>query len=79
MTLYKVKAQQRVRILNISGGIGVRRLLHQLGIFEGGSVLVKRRSHFGGPILIEHNQSEIALGRGMAEQVMVEFEISSGD
>ena len=72
MTLDKAKADQKVRILRIDGGEGVRSRLHQLGIFEGGCVYVRRKSAFGGPLIIEYDSSHVALGRGMAEKIIVQ-------
>lgn len=79
MTLDKAKSEQKVRIVRINGGCGIRQRLHQLGIFEGGWVCVKRRSHFGGPLVIEYDLCQVALGRGMAEQIGVELESSSDE
>lgn len=78
MTLDKAKADQKVRIVRINGGVAVRQRLHQLGIFEDGWVSVKRRSHFGGPLIIEYDLCQVALGRGMAEKIDVQFESSGG-
>lgn len=72
MTLDKAKADRKVRILRIDGGEGVRNRLHQLGIFEGGWLFVRRRSAFGGPLIIEYDSSQVALGRGMAEKIVVQ-------
>jgi Fe2+ transport system protein FeoA len=78
MTLDKAKSEQKVRIVRINGGAGVRQKLHQLGIFEGGWVCVKRHSHFGGPLIIEYDLCEVALGHGMAEKIDVQGESNSG-
>ena len=71
MTLDKAKTDQIVEIHHISGGWGMRQRLNQLGLFEGGSVKIKRGSALGGPLLLEHNNSEIAIGRGMAAHITV--------
>jgi Fe2+ transport system protein FeoA len=71
MTLDKAKTDQIVEIQQIEGGWGIRQRLNQLGLFEGGSVRIKRGSTFGGPLVLEHNNSEIAIGRGMAAHITV--------
>jgi len=72
MTLDRVKNLQTVKIRSIDGGTDLRRRLNQLGIFEGGKVRVKRPSRFGGPLIIEFDQCEVAIGRGMAAQITIE-------
>ncbi len=72
MTLDKAPLNRRIRIVRINGGIGVRQRLHQMGIFEGSCIRVRRRSRFGGPLLIEYGPCSVAVGRGMAEQIDVE-------
>ncbi|MGB9772864.1 MAG: FeoA family protein [Bacteroidota bacterium] len=71
-TLYHTGAGQHVRIVDIIGGRGMRQHLSQLGIGIGDVIFIKRNAPFGGPILIEHNGTEIAVGRGVAERIIVE-------
>ena len=78
MTLDKVKADQTVEISQINGGWGIRQRLNQLGIFVGEHVRIKRGSSFGGPLVIEYNNSEVAIGRGMAAHIQVKIDDTSG-
>ncbi len=71
MTLDQAKSNQIVTIDHIHGGWGIRQRLNQIGIHEGEHVKVKRHSRFGGPLLIEYNHSEVAIGRGMAAQISI--------
>ena len=71
MTLDQIKSNQTVQIDHIQGGWGIRQRLNQMGIFEGGHIKVKRHSRFGGPLVIEYNNSEVAIGRGMAAHILV--------
>lgn len=73
-TLYHTGAYKRVRIVTIDGGRGVRQWLSQLGLGVGDIVFVKRNAPFGGPILVEHEGTEVAVGRGIAEKILVEDE-----
>ena len=72
MTLYRNKQNDRVRIVNITGSIAVKRLLSDLGIRAGDTVRVCRNAPFGGPVLIERESMEVALGKEIAECILVE-------
>ena len=74
MTLYRNESETRVRILSITGGRPIKRLLSGLGIRPGDSVLIKRNARFGGPVLVERDGTQVALGRGVAECILVEEE-----
>jgi ferrous iron transport protein A len=74
MTLYGMEGGRRVRICNITGGKSMKRLLSDYGIRAGDSVQVKRNARFGGPVLVEREGREVALGRGIAECILVEEE-----
>lgn len=64
----------RLRILEISGGHGVRRRLMSLGLHKDDLIEVDSRSILGGPILIRNLSSDtsVAVGRGIARRIMVE-------
>ena len=66
-----VEENQRVRVLEIQGGWGVRRRLGQLGIHPGDVITVVRYGAFQGPILIQVHGSQVALGRGIASRILV--------
>ena len=51
--LIEIEEGKRARVLDILGGMGVRQHLSALGIHIGDIILVKRRSVWGGPVLIE--------------------------
>ena len=48
--------------------------LNQYGLYQGDIMRVVRMAPLGGPILIEVNGREIALGREIAEKILVELE-----
>jgi Fe2+ transport system protein FeoA len=52
----------------------LRTKLNQYGLYQGDSLLVVRVAPLGGPLLIEVNGREIALGREIAEKILVELE-----
>jgi ferrous iron transport protein A len=61
------------RVIDFQGGIGLRKKLTQYGIQPGDCLRMIRRAPLGGPLLIVCNQREIALGRGVAKQILVEM------
>lgn len=74
MTLEQAKANQNVEICRIDGGGCLRQRLNQLGLFIGAHVTIKRSSVFGGPLVIAYNNSEIAIGRGMAAHIQIKID-----
>jgi len=70
MTLYEVKEGDRVRILNITGGHGIKNRLAAIGLFPGAEVKVVKSPP--GPVIVEVAGSRVAIGQGMARKVEVE-------
>ena len=71
-TLATLKGGDKALILEVNGGRGVRQRLGNLGIHIGDTVNVVRSAHFKGPVLIEVNGVEVAIGQGMARKIEVE-------
>jgi len=57
------------RITNIEGGRGIRHRLLLRGITEGSSF--RMVSSNGGPIVVEIGRNTVAIGRGMAQRILV--------
>lgn len=72
MLLHRTPEGTAIRILEIAGARQLSRSLSQLGIRVGDIVHVQRRVPYGGPILIEHRGTQIALGRNLAERIRVQ-------
>ena len=72
MDLSEVGSGKWVKFTRFIGGGGVSIKLRSLGIMPGDVVQVKRLAPFGGPILVEMDGREIALGRGIAKRIEVE-------
>jgi ferrous iron transport protein A len=72
MDLLGVAMGKWVRIIKIQGGTDLDLKLHSIGLMPGDTVRIKRQAPFGGPVLLEVNGREIALGRGIAKMVEVE-------
>jgi Fe2+ transport system protein FeoA len=66
-----VKGTQ-VRIISFEGGRGLRAKLNQFGLYSGDLARVVRFAPFNGPVLLEVRGMEIALGRNIAERILVE-------
>ena len=68
MVLSQVGAGETARIMAIEGGRGLRQKLFLRGLFEGKVVRVVS-SH--GPVVVEVDRNVIAIGRGMAQKIIV--------
>ena len=68
MTLSQLRTGDTARIVAIGGGRGLREKLYLRGLSEGKVVRVISDL---GPMTIEIDRSVIALGRGMAQKVMI--------
>jgi len=73
MTLDKGKSNQTVEICRIDGGGCIRQRLNELGLFVGTLIRIKQASAFGGPIVISYNNSQVAIGRGMAAHIQIKL------
>jgi len=74
ITLDLAKGNQKVKVVDISGGWGIRQRLGCLGIHPGDIITVRRSAIMRGPILISVHGNQVALGRGVARKVIVEAE-----
>jgi ferrous iron transport protein A len=70
--LLQISPGTSVRVIDFDGGANLRSKLTQYGIHPGDHLRVLRRAPMGGPLLVECNQREIALGRGVADKIYVE-------
>jgi len=72
--LLQISPGASVRVIEFSGGKKLQSKLAQFGIHPGDCLRLLRRAPLGGPLLVECNEREIALGRGVAEKVIVEID-----
>ncbi len=70
--LLEAQAGATVRIREFEGGPDVAAKLRQYGIFAGDMARIIRFAPLQGPVLLEVNGREIALGRKMASKIIVE-------
>ncbi len=69
-----------LKITAIHGGEGVRRRLFVLGFHQGDIVEIQARGILRGPLLVKNLTSDVsvALGRGIAQKIVVEVLPSGG-
>lgn len=72
MTLLNAPRGTWLKVISLNGGEGLRARLTQYGLFEGDCLRVLRAAPLHGPLLVEVNGREIALGRRVAEKIQVE-------
>jgi ferrous iron transport protein A len=74
MSLPQLRAGQRGKVIEITGGFGIVEKLTALGI-RPGQIVTKQNSVFTkGPVVLKVNNTEMAIGYGMAQKVLVEVE-----
>ncbi|MEN2995065.1 MAG: FeoA domain-containing protein [Thermodesulfovibrio sp.] len=71
-TLIDIENGKKVRILKILGGKNIRQHLQCLGLHVGDIVTLKKSSFLGGPVLLEINGYDVAIGKGVASKIEVE-------
>jgi len=69
-----VREGEVVRIAGLTGGMGVRRKMIDLGLAPGVIVNVVRNSFYGGPLILEYGGTKLAIGRGLAGKILAEVE-----
>lgn len=73
VSLAQMRAGQRGNIVRISSGHGIAHKLEALGIREGKEIKKLSEQWMRGPVLLQHGNSQVALGFGMASKVLVEI------
>ena len=73
-TLLQFSPGDSVRVIDFDGDTNLRSKLIQYGIHPGDCLHVLRQAPLGGPLLVECNEREIALGRGVADKIIVELD-----
>ncbi|MCL0065674.1 ferrous iron transport protein A [Dehalococcoidia bacterium] len=70
--LLQLRTGKAALIKQIDGGYGLKRRLTSLGIMAGQTVRRVGFGPFNGPVVVEVNRARVAIGKGMAMQVVVE-------
>jgi len=75
ISLIQAPQDTPLRIVDILGGHGIRRRLFALGFHKNDLIELDSQSIFRGPVLVRNlsNYTSVALGRGVAQRIMVEI------
>jgi len=71
-TLENLKDGMEAVVKEIHGGHSLRQRLSGMGVHHQDRLKVIRSGFFGGPVLIEIHGSQVGIGQGMAEKILVE-------
>ena len=71
MTLSRIDQGEEVTLIDIDGGRGLRSKLYSMGLVPGITLKILNRNG-SGPVMIAVKDSRLAIGRGMAEKIIVE-------
>lgn len=72
ISLLQIKANEKVKILEIAGGSNLEKRLMSMGVYKGKEIA--KLSHIGlrGPVVIKVGRGILALGHGVAAKIHVE-------
>lgn len=70
-SLVELKKGDTAEVVMIDGGTGLASRLYSMGIFPGQRLQKAGGMAFGGPVLVNVGSSQLAVGRGMAEKIVV--------
>ena len=71
MVLSRVSPESEVTLVHIEGGRGIRSKLYSIGLVPGVRLRILSRNS-AGPVMVAVKDSRLAIGRGMAEKILVE-------
>ena len=74
VTLAEMKAGQMGIVVEVLGGRGLIQRLDALGIRPGKKVTKLSSTLFRGPIMLRVNNSQVAIGFGMARKIIIKAE-----
>ena len=72
ISLVQMRSGQKGRIVEINGGYGLVRKLEALGIRTGEEITKISEQLMRGPVILQHNNTQAAVGFGMASRILVE-------
>jgi len=74
-TLTQMQAGQTGAVVEIRGGFGLVRRLNALGIFPGKRITKISSMLARGPVTIEVDRGQVAMGFGMANRIIVQLDM----
>jgi ferrous iron transport protein A len=73
-TLAELKSEENAIVLKIHGGQGLLNRLGALGIIPGKRIRKVSSASMRGPVTIQVNRTQVALGFGMAGKIIVDVD-----
>lgn len=73
ITLVNLPDNKEAVVRDFTGGKNLETRFEALGILRGKKIKRISRQFFGGPVTVEIDGRETALGRGMAYKILVEY------
>lgn len=73
-TIARMRTGERGRIIEIAGGYGMTRRLEAMGIRPGKKITKVSSMLMRGPVTIQVDSVQVAIGFGMARRILVELE-----
>ena len=74
ISLAQMQSDQKGKIVEINGGYGLTSKLEALGIRTGEEITKVSEQLMRGPVLLQHNHTQAAIGFGMASRILVEVD-----
>ena len=74
VSLTEMQANQRGTVISIDGGHGMTNRLNTLGIIPGKRISKISSMVMRGPVTIEVDRTQVALGYGMARRILIQLE-----
>lgn len=73
ISLAQMRSGQKGKIVEINSSAGLARKLDALGIRTGKEIIKISEQFMKGPVLLQQNRTQAAVGFGMASKVLVEI------
>jgi ferrous iron transport protein A len=73
LSLVELKANQKAKVVEILGGVGLKQRLLSLGIYPGRELTKVSNFALRGPVTVKVGRTTLALGYGMAQKILVEI------
>jgi len=74
ITIAQMEAGQSGRIIDVAGGHGLVRRLEAMGVRPGKRITKVSSMFMRGPVTIQVDRAQLALGFGMAKKILIELE-----
>lgn len=74
LSLLTLEKNKTAKVVKIEGGVVFQKKLESLGLRLGVKIKKLSSSVFGGPVVIRIGRTNIAIGKGMANKIIVDTE-----